>query len=77
MDNVESYKSKQQISIDKLIEEKNQVGKYFNIKYSKLIELLIEAENKQLIELNNNFGNRYIEFNGTDYEKLLDKYYAY
>lgn len=76
MDNLEESSSCGQISIDKLLEEKNQVGKYFSIRYSRLIELLLEAENKKLLTINNNFGNRHIEFIDIDYEKLLKKYYS-
>ncbi len=76
MDNKTESENEGQISIDKLMEEKNQVGKYFSIKYSKLIEMLLEAENKQLVSLNNNFGNRHIEFAGIEYTELLKRYYA-
>lgn len=75
MDNKEESLSKSQISIDKLLEEKGQIGKYFNMRYSRLVEMLLEAENKKYIGLNNNFGNRYIEFLKIDYSKLLKKYY--
>lgn len=74
-DNLEASENGLQINIDKIIEEKCQVGKYFPMKYSKLLELLMEAENKKYINLNNNFGNRFIEFNGYNYSSLLDKYY--
>ena len=76
MDNRQESKNCGQISIDKLLEEKKQVGKYFPMRYSKLLDTLLEAENKKLIALNNNFGNRIIEFTNTQYEKLLDEYYA-
>ena len=76
MDNVEESSAGRQISIDKLVEDKKQVGKYFGMKYSSLIEMLIEAENKQLLMLNNNFGNRHIEFTNIQYTKLLNEYYA-
>lgn len=76
MDNPEESKSKGQISIDKLLDERGQVGKYFCIRYSKLIEMLLEAENKKLLRLNNNFGNRYIEFLDIQYADLLNEYYA-
>ena len=76
MDNMEESTSCGQISIDKLLEEKNQVGKYYSIRYSRLIELLLEAENKKLLIINNNFGNRHIEFLDMDYEKILKKYYS-
>lgn len=75
-DNEEEYKSGRQISIDKLMEEKKQVGKYFSIRYTKLIDMLLEAENKQLLTLNNNFGNRHIEFAEIEYSDLLQQYYA-
>ena len=75
MDNPEESKNGIQLNIDKIIEEKQQVGRYFPMKYSKLLELLMEAENKKYINLNNNFGNRFIEFNGYNYSQLLDKYY--
>ena len=76
MDNPEESSTCGQISIDKLMEDKKQVGKYFGIRYSKLIEMLMEAENKQLLTLNNNFGNRHIEFADIQYAQLLDEYYA-
>lgn len=74
-DNEEESLNKGQVNIDKLMEDKMQVGKYFNMKYSKLLELLMEAENKKYISLNNNFGNRYIEFNKYNYNDLIKKYY--
>lgn len=64
-----------QVSIDKIMEEKRQVGKYFPMRYSKLIDMLLEAENKKLLTLNNNFGNRFIEFSDVQYDRLLDEYY--
>jgi len=76
MDNPDESKTCGQISIDKLMEEKKQVGKYYPIRYSNLIDLLLEAENKKLLTLNNNFGNRYIEFSRVQYERLLEDYYS-
>lgn len=75
MDNNNQNTCGSQMSIDALMEEKCQVGRYFNIRYSDLIDMLIEAENKGYIGLNNNFGNRYIEFIGYNYDSLLDKYF--
>lgn len=75
MDNPEESSNCGQVSIDKLMEEKEQVGKYFPIRYSKLTEMLIEADNKKLLAINNNFGNRYIEFSKLPYEKLINNYY--
>lgn len=74
-DNPEESSHRGQISIDKIMEEKRQVGKYFPMRYSKLIDILLEAENKKLLTLNNNFGNRFIEFSDIQYDKLLDEYY--
>ena len=76
MDNEEDSKAGRQVNIDRLMEDKMQIGRYFGMKYSKLLELLMEAENKKYINLNNNFGNRFIEFNGYEYESLIKKYYT-
>lgn len=76
MDNLADSQQGKQINIDKLMEDKRQIGKYFGMKYSKLLELLVEAENKKYINLNNNFGNRFIEFNGYNYSGLVEKYYV-
>jgi hypothetical protein len=75
MDNLEDSQNGNQVNIDRLMEDKRQVGRYFRLKYSKLLELLVEAENKKYIRLNNNFGNRYIEFINFNYEDLIKKYY--
>lgn len=64
-----------QISIDQIMEESNQIGKYFSMRYSKLIELLMEAENKKMLILSNNFGNRHIELTDYPYQDLLKQYY--
>ena len=74
-DNPEESGHRGQISIDKIMEEKRQVGRYFPMRYSKLIDMLLEAENKKLLTLNNNFGNRFIEFSDIQYDRLLDEYY--
>ena len=67
--------SGKQISIDKLVEEKKQVGKYYTLSYSKMIEILLEAENKGYIRLYNNFGNRIVEFLDLTCDELLDRLY--
>ncbi len=75
MDNPNESANGGQVSIDKLMEEKEQVGRYFPMRYSKLIDMLLEAENKKLLTLNNNFGNRFIEFSNVQYGNLLNEYY--
>lgn len=75
-DNPTESKSGGQVGIDTLMEGKRQVGRYYNIRYSELIGMLLEAENKGYISLNNNFGNRLIEFNSTDYDSLLKNYFS-
>lgn len=74
-DNLSESMNNGQVGIDTLMEGKCQVGRYYNIRYTELIDLLIEAENKGYISLNNNFGNRLIEFNSTAYDSLLQKYF--
>lgn len=64
-----------QISIDKLAEEKGQVGQYFSLSYSKMIEILLEAENRGYIKLYNNFGNRFVEFADVDGKELINRLY--
>lgn len=68
--------AQKQISIDQLMEDKCQIGKYYNMKYSKLIEMLMEAENKKMLILSNNFGNRHIEMTDYPYQDLLRQYYV-
>lgn len=75
MDNKEHLAHSKQISIDHLLEDEFQVGKYMNLSYSVLLELLQQLENLKRITVINNFGNRYIEIHKTDCENLLDKYY--
>lgn len=75
LDNIEESTNHKQVEIDKIMEEKMQIGRYYNIKYYDLLEMLLEAENKQLISLNNNFGNKYIEFLNIDYNMLVTRYF--
>lgn len=64
-----------QVNIDLLMEEKKQIGKYYCLSYSKMIEILLEAENKGYVRLYNNFGNRFVEFWDVTPENLLTKLY--
>lgn len=75
-DNKAHFETNLQINIDTLIEESNQVGKYMNLGYSTLLELLQTLENKKWITLTNNFGNRYIEVNRIPDESYLINYFG-
>lgn len=75
-DNVEDFSVLgKQVSIDSLMEEKKQVGKYYSLSYSKMIEILLEAENKGYVRLYNNFGNRFVEFLDVKPKNLLTRLY--
>lgn len=74
-DNEKHLETNKQINIDTLIEKCNQVGKYMNLGYSTLLELLQSMENKKWITLINNFGNRYIEINKMPDEDFLTNYF--
>ena len=75
-DNAEHLLQSRQISIDHLLENENQVGKYMNLSYSVLLELLQQLENLKRINVVNNFGNRYIEIHDADFERILEDYYT-
>ena len=74
-DNSEHLRDNQQISIDELLESSCQIGKYMNLSYSSLIEILQQLENEGRISLINNFGNRYIQLAKQDTRELLESYY--
>ena len=74
-DNKAYLESNQQISIDTLLEEKGQIGKYMNLTYTSLLEILQQLDNEKMLSLVNNFGNRFIQINETDTEQLLSDYY--
>ena len=76
MDNAKHLLQSRQISIDHLLENENQVGKYMNLSYSVLLELLQQLENLKRINVVNNFGNRYIEILDADFERILEDYYT-
>jgi len=65
-----------QISIDSLLSEPKQIGKYFSIGYSTLIELLQILENRGRLNLVNNFGNRHIEVVDYDTNALLHDFFS-
>lgn len=74
-DNEEYLHTNTQINVDTLFEGINQVGKYMNLSYSTLLEMLQQLENRKWISLVNNFGNRYIEVRPINATELLSDYY--
>lgn len=74
-DNETHLQTNAQISIDTLFEEMNQVGKYMNLSYTTLLELLQQIENRKWISIVNNFGSRYIEIKRNDAAELFVEYY--
>ena len=75
LDNKEHLNENRQIGIDLLLEGDNQAGKYMNLSYSTLLELLQQLENKNYIRLVNNFGNRYIEIHDCSAAEILEAHY--
>ena len=61
MDNEETLQNQRQLSIEMLLEEPKQIGKYMNLTYAVLLELLLQLENQGYINVINNFGNRHID----------------
>ena len=74
-DNEQHLLTNTQINVDTLFEGINQVGKYMNLSYSTLLEMLQQLENRKWISLVNNFGNRYIEVRSINTTELLTDYY--
>lgn len=75
-DNEELLENNHQISIESLLEDAGQVGRYDCLSYVELLEALQQLENRKYIRLYNNFGNRYIEIYDTDRDALLRRYYT-
>jgi hypothetical protein len=74
-DNENHLATNRQIGIETLLEQPKQVGKYFSITYSVLIEMLQTLENQGRLKLFNNFGNRHIELETPNTEMLLNEYF--
>lgn len=74
-DNVDHLQNSVEIDLDTLLEATNQVGKYMNLSYSTLLELLQQLENAGALKLVNNFGNRYIHLLQTDADQVLKDHY--
>ena len=74
-DNEEHLRENRQVSISTMLDAPGQVGKYMNLSFSTLLELLQRLENNGHIRLVNNFGNRYIEIMHSDVDKILEDHY--
>ncbi len=74
-DNFEHLKSSTQIDFDTLLEGSYQAGKYMNLSYATLLELLQQLENAKKLVLVNNLGNRYVDISTFDLNDILDEYY--
>lgn len=75
LDNKNHLAENRQISINTLLEGPYQVGRYMNLNFSVLLELLQHLENAGFIRLVNNFGNRYIEVLNMNAEEILKEHY--
>lgn len=74
-DNATHFATGVEIGVDTLLESPGQVGRYMNLSYSVLLELLQQLENSGKLALVNNFGNRYIHLHDVDYGAVLRQHY--
>lgn len=74
-DNRDHLIENKQISISTLLEKPGQVGKYMNISFPVMLELLQRLENAGYLRLVNNFGSRYVEIFPIDAEGILADHY--
>jgi len=74
-DNSEHLIENRQISISTLLENPGQVGKYMNISFPVMLELLQRLENAGYLRLVNNFGSRYVEIFPIDAQEILADHY--
>lgn len=74
-DNQEHLRESQQIGVDKLLEAGGQIGRYMNLSYASLLELLQQLENLSKLTLVNNFGNRYIQLKNVPAMDVISGYY--
>lgn len=74
-DNNEHLAVNRQISISTLLESPCQVGKYMNISFPVMLELLQKLENAGYLRLVNNFGNRYVEISQICADEILEEHY--
>lgn len=74
-DNQDHLEERQQIGVDKLLEASGQIGKYMNLSYASLLEILQQLENMSKLTLVNNFGNRYIQLKNVPAMNVISDYY--
>lgn len=74
-DNANHLEVNAQIDIDTLLEGERQIGRYMNLSYATLLELLQQLENANKLTLVNNFGNRYIHMGAINPRNVLVEYY--
>lgn len=74
-DNSKHLTLNNQIDIEYLLNGEMQVGKYMNLSYTVLLELLQKLESKKYITVVNNFGNKYIQLERKDSDEVLQKYF--
>lgn len=74
-DNQDHLEESQQIGVDKLLEATGQIGKYMNLSYASLLEILQQLENMSKLTLVNNFGNRYIQVKKVPAMDVISDYY--
>ena len=74
-DNRAQLQESKQLGVDLLLEGAGQIGKYMNLSYASLLEILQQLENASKISLVNNFGNRHIQIDQYDAESILTNYY--
>lgn len=74
-DNQDHLEESQQIGVDKLLEASGQIGKYMNLSYASLLEILQQLENMSKLTLVNNFGNRYIQLKNVPAMDVISDYY--
>ena len=74
-DNRDHLIENRQISISTILENPGQVGKYMNISFPVMLELLQRLENAGYLRLVNNFGSRYVEIFPIDTEEILADHY--
>lgn len=75
-DNEAHLRNSFEVDIDILLEGDCQVGKYMNLSYATLLELLQKLENENKLKLINNFGSRYIHITTLDCDQVLNEYYT-